>query len=486
MIHQFPPNGWRPRPYQQELWDYFNPPSDPGRNFDGTGKRAIAICHRRWGKDEIALNMMGKASICRPATYWHMLPQAEQARKAIWTAVNPHTGRRRIDEAFPKEWRANTNESEMFIRFKWGATWQVVGSDNFHNLVGTPPAGIILSEWAKAHPAAWGYLAPILVENGGWALAITTPEGRNHAFNMFNTWRDSDKCFAQVQTVEDTIRIMLEHGMRPPVTLEDVEIQRKEYHDLFGEDAGDALIEQEWYCSFAAAILGAYFGKSITRAEQTGRLCSIDVLPGYPVNTAWDIGVDDPMAIWVFQIGPGFLHIIDYFEGSNEGFDYYANWLDERGYVPNRGHGVLGIDFVPHDAKQRSPTANGTKTRIQELFALGRNPVLVPDHKVADRINAGRRLIAAPTTYFDEQRCATGINMLRSYKQEWDVKNRVFRKSPKHDFASHGADAWGHLAVAVEMPQAKPEEKKFTKVEPKPLTVNDLLRLSKTENRTWV
>lgn len=485
-VIEMPPNGWEPRPYQQGLWDYFNPPSDPLRKFDGTGKRAITIAHRRWGKDEIALNMMGKASICRPATYWHMLPQAEQARKAIWTAVNPHTGRRRIDEAFPKEWRANTNESEMFIRFRWGATWQVVGSDNFHNLVGTPPAGIVLSEWAKAHPAAWAYLAPILVENGGWALAITTPEGRNHAYNMFQTWGGTAGYFAQKQTVEDTIRICLEHGVRPPVTLEDVEIQRKEYHDLFGQDAGDALIEQEWYCSFAAAILGAYYGKQLNRAEDQGRLCSIDILPGYPINTAWDIGVDDPMAIWVFQIGPGWLHIIDYIEGSNEGFDYYADWLEERGYVPDRGEGARGIDYVPHDAKQRSPTSKGTKTRIQELFALKRNPVLVPDHKPMDRINASRRLINSPNTFFDAERCAVGLDMLRSYKQEWDVKNRVFRKSPKHDFASHGSDAFGHLAIAVEFPKTIDQPKPITKVEPKPLTVNDLLRRSHNENRTWV
>jgi hypothetical protein len=192
------------------------------------------------------------------------------------------------------------------------------------------------------------------------------------------------------------------------------------------------------------------------------------------------------MAIWVFQVGPGWLHIIDYTEGSNEGFDYYCDWLSERGYVPDRGEGAMGMDFVPHDAKQRSPTANGTKTRIQELFALKRNPVLVPDHKVADRINATRRLINSPNTYFDAERCSIGLEMLRSYRQEWDIKNRVFRKAPKHDFASHGSDAFGHLAVAVEYPAAKPEDEKFTKVEAKLPTINDLLRNTPSENRTWL
>src|SRR5262245_26212194 len=52
------------------------------------------------------------------------------------------------------------------------------------NLVGTPPAGIIFSEWARANPSSWGYLAPILLENNGWGLFITTPVGRNHAQSM--------------------------------------------------------------------------------------------------------------------------------------------------------------------------------------------------------------------------------------------------------------------------------------------------------------
>lgn len=471
-----PPNGWMPRPYQRALWDYFNDPVT--KRFDGAGKRAIAICHRRWGKDEIALNMMGKASVTRPATYWHMLPQAEQARKAIWTAINPHSGKRRIDEAFPHEWRENTQENEMFIRFKWGATWQVVGSDNYQNLVGTPPAGIVLSEWSKAHPGAWAYLAPILVENNGWALAITTPEGRNHAYSMFERWRSMPSYFGQLQTIEDSIRLCAQHGVRPPVSLADVEIQRKEYHDLFGVEAGDALIEQEWFCSFAAAILGAYFGKPVSRAENEGRICDLDVVRGYPINTAWDIGVDDPMAIWVFQVGPGWLHIIDYVEGSNEGFDYYCNWLDQRGY---RG----GFDYVPHDAKQREPGAEGARTRIQTLFALKRNPVLVPNHKPMDRINAGRKLIESPNTFFDASRCAVGLDMLRAHRQEYDTKNRVFRKSAKHDFSSHGADAFGHLAVAVEHPKIATEQEKLKRIEPKPITVNDLLRQSKPE-RAWV
>jgi phage terminase large subunit len=473
---EMPANGWRPRPHQRKLWQHFK--GRDGKTFDGTGKRAIEIAHRRWGKDDVALHLTAQSSVSRVGTYWHLLPQYEQARKAIWNAVNPHTGRRRIDEAFPKEWRANTNEHEMFIRFKWGSTWQVIGSDNYQSLVGTPPVGIVLSEWAKAHPGAWAYLAPILIENKGWALAITTPEGRNHAAKMYEMARQDAGWFAELQTIEDSIRLNEAAGFKPSITLTDVEAQRREYHTIFDAESGDALIQQEYYCSFAAAILGAFWGKQLEKAEREGRICELDLVKGYPVNRAWDIGIDDPMAIWCFQVGPGWLHIIDYIEGSGQGFDFYADQLRERGYLENK----RGIDYVPHDAKQREPGAPDGRTRIQTMFSLGLNPLLVPDHKPIDRVNAGRRILSS--CWFDSSRCEKGLEILRSYKSEWDQKNRVFSKTIKHDWASHGGDAFGHLAVAVEFPKKRPEEEKFKGVVARPITVNDLLRSTKPR-RVW-
>lgn len=447
------------------LWSY----------LEGGGRRAIVHGHRRFGKDEVALHWTATAAHERIGTYWHMCPEAAQVRKSIWDAVNPHTGRRRIDEAFPVELRETTRENEMFIKFKSGSTWQAVGSDNYQSLVGTPPVGLVFSEWAKAHPAAWAYLAPILVENGGWMLAITTPEGRNHSYAMHKLAEKDPSWFSQIITIEDNIRMCREAGIKPPISLEDVEKQRAEYHMLFGVEAGDALIEQEWWCSFAAAILGAYWGKELQRAENAGRFCSIDRIPSVPVNTCWDIGVDDSMAIWVFQVGPGWIHIIDHIEASGHGFDFYCDWLDERGY---RG----GIDYVPHDARQREPGAPGARTRIQTLIALKRNPVVVPNHKLMDRVNAGRKLIKL--AHFDEERCDAGLTALKAYQQEWDQVNRVFRKTPKHNWASHSSDAWGYLAIAVGIPAELPPAGTQPKRGANDITVQDLLKSVKPQ-RAW-
>ncbi len=447
------PNNWIPRSYQMKLWNY----------LETGGKRAIAICHRRWGKDDVALHWSAVALMQRPGTYWHMLPEYEQGRRAIWTAINPHTGKRRIDEAFPLEIRRNTNEQEMFIRFINGSTWQVIGADNYDALVGTPPCGIIFSEWSRANPSAWAYLAPILAENHGWCIFITTPIGRNHAYNMYNMAREDPLWFAEVQTVTDTNAI-------PP---DIVEGQRREYHSLYGDEAGDALIEQEYYCSFAAAILGSFFGKQMNAAEREGRIADVPIDPSLgPVHTAWDIGTDDPTAIWCHQTGPGVLNLVDYYESSGHGVDHYCKWLDERGYH--------GTDWVPHDARMREWGAPGARTRIETLFKLGRKPVLVPAHKLMDGINAGRKTI--PLARFDKLRCAKGLECLREYRAEWDDTTRTFRKTPNHNWASHGADAWRYLSVAWQYPRLQQEE---APVEPMrgigQITVDEFLKMAKPQ-----
>jgi hypothetical protein len=230
-----------------------------------------------------------------------------------------------------------------------------------------------------------------------------------------------------------------------------VEQQRLEYTGIFGKEAADALIDQEYYCSFEAAILGAYWGKEMLLAEQQGRICAVPVNTDLPVQTAWDIGVDDAMAIWCFQVYPDHIDVVDYYEGHGMGFDHYCEWLDARGYH--------GTDWMPHDAKVREVGAPGARTRIETLFSLGRKPELAPEQSLMDGINAGRKTI--PFARFDKERCKQGFECLRSYRTEWDEKARAFKKTPDHNWASHGADGWRCLSLAWRAPmrEAEKEEK---------------------------
>jgi phage terminase large subunit len=244
--------------------------------------RADVAAHRRWGKDDIALNWTARACHQRIGTYWHLLPEASQARKAIWDAINPHTGKRRIDEAFPEALRAQTLNNEMFIRFKCGSSWQVIGSDNYNSLVGSPPIGITFSEWQLARPEAWTYMRPILAENGGWALFLWTSRGRNHAVRAFEA-RERDKAnwFTQKSTALET----------SVFTVEQLDRERQELIDEAGsEEEGDAKFRQEYLVDFDAAVPGSYFGAQIKLATDEGRIGAYSHIPSLKVDTAWDIG----------------------------------------------------------------------------------------------------------------------------------------------------------------------------------------------------
>ena len=133
----------------------------------------------------------------RVGNYWYMLPEAEQARKALWNAVNPHTGKLRLEEAFPNELRAGQDDKGMLIKFKNGSTVQIIGSDNFNSLVGSTPVGLVFSEYALANPSAWGLLRPILLENNGWACFNSTPRGKNHFKRLFDFRLYALKCLSE-------------------------------------------------------------------------------------------------------------------------------------------------------------------------------------------------------------------------------------------------------------------------------------------------
>ena len=64
-----------------------------------------------------------------------------------------------------------------------------------------------------------------------------------------------------------------------------------------------------------------------------------------------------------------------------------------------------------------------------------------------DVINAVRLLL--PRCYFDSAKCHQGIEALRQYRCEYDQDKKSFVNRPRHDWASHGSDAFRTLARAV-------------------------------------
>lgn len=448
------PNNWKPRQHQAKLWNF----------LEAGGKRAIAIAHRRWGKDDVCLHRTAVSAFERIGTYWHMLPEAAQARKAIWQAINPHTGKRRIDEAFPEEIRETTNDHEMFIRFVNGSTWQVIGSDNYNSLVGSPPVGVVFSEWALAKPAAWAYLRPILAENGGWAIFITTPRGKNHAYKMLKMAQTSEGWLADVQSVEDT-KAIPEHVLKQEL---------KELQSEYGDEQGQSHYDQEYGCSFEASILGSVYGASIKKLDKLGRIVNGLYDPKLPVHTAWDLGYDDNTAIFWWQLAGREVRLIDYYENNGSDTQHYCEQLlgyelteykVGTEYKYTRGEPIEGLEhrraykygdhYAPHDAVNELMAAGG-RSIVQQAYAMGIKMRVVAATSVMNGIAAARKVLE--NTWIDETMCADGLEGLKQYQFEWDDDAKTFKKTPYHNWASHPADAF-EIIGQVMREKMKPEDK---------------------------
>lgn len=401
------------------------------------------IAHRRWGKDEIALSATCDLAHKRVGSYWHCLPEYAQGRKALWTAVNAHTGRNRIDEAFPQELRKRTNDQEMFIEFKNGSTWQIIGSDRYDTTVGAGVAGIVYSEWALANPSAWAYHRPMLEENNGFAAFITTPRGRNHAHSMYQMAAKSPRWFAEISSIHDT----------KALSKEQLTESLEEYIAIYGEDLGLAQFQQEYLCSFNAAILGAFYAREMVKVRQEKRIRPVIAIPRQPVHTAWDIGVRDDTSIWWFQVHRGQVHILDCYTQSGVGVDHYAEICEQKA---NENRWTRGVDYVPHDAKVKEWGTG--KTRVETMQELGLNPTVIPLAGKLDGINAVRRLL--PRCIFDPKCEEVGVAALEQYRREWDDQKKTFKASEVHDWTSHLSDAFRYLAMAWrKAPEAVPETK---------------------------
>ncbi len=429
-----PHNGWQPRPDQMALWEY----------LEAGGTRAVEVAHRRWGKDDVALHFTASKAMEVVGNYWHMLPLQTQGRKAIWNAINPKTGMRRIDEVFPREIRAKKpNSTEMLIELRRGSIWQVVGSDNYNSIVGSPPVGIVFSEWALSNPMAWAYLAPILEENGGWAAFIYTSRGNNHGKTTYDKAMKDPNWFGERLTASDT----------PVFTAEQLANILEEYRAIFGPELGQAIFDQEYMCSWEGAVLGAYLAASMREARAADRITRVPHNPAIEVDTAWDLGVDNSMSIWFFQpVGQSF-NVIDYYENTGFGLEHYAKAL--KGTLPGTEHRAkynYGNHWMPHDANVHEMTsAEIAKSRKEVGEDLGIRPITVVqrarnmDIIIQVHIPACNNLIAK--CWFDKDRCARGISCLEGYRAEYDEEKKVLATRPAKDWSTHGADAWRTFAV---------------------------------------
>lgn len=401
------PHRFTPRKYQLKILDA----------LDSGAKRAIWCCHRRAGKDLTIFNWVIKHLWENVMTCFLIFPSYSQGKKIIWDGMTKDGIR--FTDFIPKELIEKKNESELKIRFINGSLLQIIGSDNIDSIVGTNPGLCVFSEYALQRPTVWEYLRPILAENDGTAVFISTPRGKNHFYDLFMHATTSDKWFSERLSVKDTLAISAK------------EIDR-ERTDGMSED----LIQQEFYVSFDRGTEGSYYGKYVDILITEGRMTNVVYESNVEVNTSWDLGIGDSTSIIFFQIIGQEIHIIDSYENNGEGLPHYVKILQEKPYI-------YGTHFAPHDIEVRE--LGSGNSRLQIARELGINFQKLPKLPIEDGIEALRGIF--PKLWIDQKKNTYLIKCLTNYRKQFNEKYNCYSTSPVHDWSSHFCDCARYMAV---------------------------------------
>ena len=385
---------------------------------------SVLVCHRRLGKTVFSVNEMIDQALRnqkRMPQYAYIAPTYGQAKRVAWEMIKDYT--KSIPNTFPNEADLRIDikrpQNDDFIRF------MLLGAEKPGSIRGIYLDGVIMDEFAECDPTVWSQVVrPTLSDRFGWAIFIGTPKGMNHFYEIYQIAKKNEQ--------KDWFHCMYkasETNIIHPAELEAARatMTEEEY-------------AQEFECSFSAALVGAYFGKELSRLDKDNRICGVPYDRYGITYCAWDLGIGDTTAIWFAQVVGREIHCFDYLETSGEGLEYYVREIKDRGY-DIAGH------LLPHDAGAKELGTG--KTRIETLRGLGlKRLTLLPKWSIADRINAARKLL--PRCWFDQKKTSRGVDSLRNYQRKWDSKNMVFQPKPLHNWASHGAEAFCYLAMGLD------------------------------------
>ncbi len=393
---------FKPRKYQ---WDV----------FQNLKRFNVIVCHRRFGKTCLAIWKLVAAAVEKEnARLAYIAPTYRQGKAVAFDYLKEYT------EPL-MELGGGRNETELKIDLYNGSRIQIFGADNPDALRGLGFDGVVMDEFALMSPRTWTeIIRPAVSDKLGFVIFIGTPMGHNQFWEVFDFAKrtDSKDWYGCMYRSSDTDVI-------PKWELEDAK-----------RTMPDSQFEQEYECSFNAAVQGAYYGALMEQAEKQRRIGDVPYDPTIDVETWWDLGIGDSTAIWFAQRVNNEVRLIDYYETNGESLAFYVSKLNEKPYN-------YGAHIAPHDIVTRELGTG--KSRLEVAAELGLNFEVAPKLEVDHGIESVRNTL--PNCWFDRIRCKQGIESLKQYKKVFDDKNQVFKNKPHHNWASHGSDAFRYGCV---------------------------------------
>lgn len=322
----------------------------------------VVVAHRRMGKTVSAINqLVHSALLCdKPSPRLaYIAPTYAQCKRIAWDYLLNYT----------RPLNAVANIAELRVDFM-GRRISLYGADNPDSLRGIYLDGVVIDEIGDINPTIFSEVVrPALADRLGWAMFIGTPKGNNH----FKDLRDrADKGDAQWS--------LLEFKASETNLLDATELASAK------NEMGDDKYQQEFECSFNAAVEGSYYGQIINDLEVKNQITTIPREALSKTYCAWDLGISDSTAIWVAQVVGKEIRLVDFYENHSQGLDTYVTWLRDNGWSD-------ATQLLPHDVVVRELGTG--KSRQEMLEEAGLEITVVKKLPIADGIQASTQIITS-------------------------------------------------------------------------------------------
>lgn len=307
------------------------------------------------------------------------------------------------------------------------------------NIASIKSKGRILICWVdEAEPVtdyAWTTLIPTLREEGeGWNA------------ELWVTWNPKKKT-APVET-------RFKNSKNPRVKIAELNWRdNPKFPDKLERDRQCDLEERPeqydhiWEGGFVTVIEGAYYAKDLTKAKLENRIGRVGADPLMTLRAFVDIGGTgakaDAFTIWIAQFIGKEIRILNYYEAVGQPLATHLEWMRSEGYEP----GKLQI-WLPHDGATQDKVHDVSYESA--LSKAGYSVEVVPNQgkgAAKQRIESARRMF--PNMWFDEEKTEGGRAALGWYHEKKDEERNI-GLGPNHDWASHGADSFGLMAIVAE------------------------------------
>lgn len=325
----------------------------------------------------------------------------------------------------------------------------------------TPGGGVIIFVGMQDHTAesikslegfdiAWVEEAQTL---SATSLKLLRPTIRKDGSELWFSWnptRKNDPVDVMLRSEKPTGAVVVKANWSDNNWFPDVLEQERKDCLSHNPDQYDHI----WEGGYITVADGAYYAKSLAQARSDGRIGRVGPDPLLTIRLFVDIGGTgakaDAFALWAAQFVGQEIRWLKYYETVGQPLEAHINWLRSNDYGPDKAQFWLPHDGATHDRVYDVSYESALKS-------AGYKVTVIPNQgkgAALKRVEEGRRLF--PQMWFDEEGCKGGLEALGWYHERKDEVRNI-GLGPEHDWASHGADAFGLGCVAHE-PPSKPFE----------------------------